>query len=276
MTLGGSEEQDALYEEMALQLKEGDSAEAVNTLIEIALDSTWYSYVDFDTYPEDKDPFADEPRLSTPLHALGVLRYMEEAFVPQMARLLPLFEAQDETLAEEVGYLLGAMGEPAFQLLSATLKESSNSTAIRSGAVDALLVVAEATPELEEACLSLFLETLEKDTDAEVNTFIVCSLMELGAKETYPAIEEAYKQGRVDEDLLPLHEVSELFALVSASASDAPKETIRDLFASRQVDSSEEEEREVRTPYVAESKAGRNDPCPCGSGKKYKKCCGAN
>ncbi|MFC1937968.1 SEC-C metal-binding domain-containing protein, partial [Chloroflexota bacterium] len=22
------------------------------------------------------------------------------------------------------------------------------------------------------------------------------------------------------------------------------------------------------------SKIGRNDPCPCGSGKKYKKCCG--
>jgi uncharacterized protein YecA (UPF0149 family) len=21
---------------------------------------------------------------------------------------------------------------------------------------------------------------------------------------------------------------------------------------------------------------GRNDPCPCGSGKKYKKCCGRN
>ena len=26
---------------------------------------------------------------------------------------------------------------------------------------------------------------------------------------------------------------------------------------------------------AGESKAGRNDPCPCGSGKKYKKCCGA-
>ena len=23
-----------------------------------------------------------------------------------------------------------------------------------------------------------------------------------------------------------------------------------------------------------EPKVGRNDPCPCGSGKKYKKCCG--
>jgi preprotein translocase subunit SecA len=26
---------------------------------------------------------------------------------------------------------------------------------------------------------------------------------------------------------------------------------------------------------ISDKKAGRNDPCPCGSGKKYKKCCGA-
>jgi len=25
--------------------------------------------------------------------------------------------------------------------------------------------------------------------------------------------------------------------------------------------------------FVSESSVGRNDPCPCGSGKKYKKCC---
>ena len=29
-------------------------------------------------------------------------------------------------------------------------------------------------------------------------------------------------------------------------------------------------------PPSANGKIGRNDPCPCGSGKKYKKCCGAN
>jgi hypothetical protein len=27
-------------------------------------------------------------------------------------------------------------------------------------------------------------------------------------------------------------------------------------------------------PYVSKGKTGRNDSCPCGSGKKYKKCCG--
>jgi preprotein translocase subunit SecA len=30
-----------------------------------------------------------------------------------------------------------------------------------------------------------------------------------------------------------------------------------------------------RKPVRAAKKVGRNDPCPCGSGKKYKKCCGA-
>lgn len=31
-----------------------------------------------------------------------------------------------------------------------------------------------------------------------------------------------------------------------------------------------------KKPIVKEKKAGRNDPCPCGSGKKYKQCCGRN
>ncbi len=29
-----------------------------------------------------------------------------------------------------------------------------------------------------------------------------------------------------------------------------------------------------KKPVVADKKVGRNDPCPCGSGKKYKNCCG--
>ncbi len=31
-----------------------------------------------------------------------------------------------------------------------------------------------------------------------------------------------------------------------------------------------------RQPIKAQPKVGRNDPCPCGSGKKYKNCCGRN
>jgi HEAT repeat protein len=42
---------------------------------------------------------------------------------------------------------------------------------------------------------------------------------------------------------------------------------------SKEDEESDEEESEIAD--VIPAKAGRNDPCPCGSGKKYKKCCGA-
>lgn len=45
---------------------------------------------------------------------------------------------------------------------------------------------------------------------------------------------------------------------------------------------SQERRTEITKEYkkskivIKEDKIGRNDPCPCGSGKKYKKCCGMN
>ena len=35
-------------------------------------------------------------------------------------------------------------------------------------------------------------------------------------------------------------------------------------------------EKQKQQPIHAEKTVGRNDPCPCGSGKKYKQCCGKN
>ncbi len=32
-------------------------------------------------------------------------------------------------------------------------------------------------------------------------------------------------------------------------------------------------EQQAETVHRSQPKVGRNDPCPCGSGKKYKKCC---
>ena len=32
----------------------------------------------------------------------------------------------------------------------------------------------------------------------------------------------------------------------------------------------------AKIPVTRGAKIGRNDPCPCGSGKKYKDCCGKN
>jgi hypothetical protein len=39
-------------------------------------------------------------------------------------------------------------------------------------------------------------------------------------------------------------------------------------------DADDDDTNTYTEPYIAPKQPGRNDPCPCGSGKKYKKCCG--
>ncbi len=58
---------------------------------------------------------------------------------------------------------------------------------------------------------------------------------------------------------------------------EAAKITGAALQAINSLDNGEQIKSEVNKPVVNEGpKVGRNDPCPCGSGKKYKNCCGKN
>ena len=41
-----------------------------------------------------------------------------------------------------------------------------------------------------------------------------------------------------------------------------------------QLDASEDRESPPAERLSSAGRVGRNEPCPCGSGKKYKKCCG--
>lgn len=55
--------------------------------------------------------------------------------------------------------------------------------------------------------------------------------------------------------------------LMRVNVVEAPKER-QNVFENRS-------EETTKKPVRKESQVGRNDPCPCGSGKKYKKCCGS-
>lgn len=66
-----------------------------------------------------------------------------------------------------------------------------------------------------------------------------------------------------------------LFRLQFSSSEEQKRksEQPRELYYNR----GDEESPEIKQkPKKAADKIGRNDPCPCGSGKKYKKCCGIN
>ncbi len=64
-----------------------------------------------------------------------------------------------------------------------------------------------------------------------------------------------------------------------ASSPQQQAKSMQDVFASMMSQVAGRPVRAVRNPAAPTGAApavGRNDPCPCGSGKKYKKCCGRN
>jgi len=74
----------------------------------------------------------------------------------------------------------------------------------------------------------------------------------------------------------------EAFDMFNQMIEEIQQETVRYIYRVNVVERPEERtdvienkyaEDQVKTP-VKSDKIGRNDPCPCGSGKKYKKCCG--
>ena len=62
-----------------------------------------------------------------------------------------------------------------------------------------------------------------------------------------------------------LDEAKRRIAELRAQLGSLSKEEVSEPF--------EEHEYEEQEPLPPKTKVGRNDPCPCGSGKKFKKCC---
>ena len=68
---------------------------------------------------------------------------------------------------------------------------------------------------------------------------------------------------------VPLRDDSE------ARPAQAPRSQDMSNMRTRREDLTTNGEQKARTPIHVDKRVGRNDPCPCGSGKKYKNCHGA-
>ncbi|PIW94666.1 MAG: preprotein translocase subunit SecA [Candidatus Moranbacteria bacterium CG_4_8_14_3_um_filter_34_16] len=56
--------------------------------------------------------------------------------------------------------------------------------------------------------------------------------------------------------------------------NDKEKMSQQENFSGSQKSEASFQNSSIQAPFKNEKKVGRNEPCPCGSGKKYKKCCG--
>jgi Predicted metal-binding protein related to the C-terminal domain of SecA len=278
----------------------GISSDHVSDLIRMAID------------PALNDGPGESKLIWAPLHAWRALAQVVANGHPRAVEvvkaLLTLLrridDANDDWVADDVPKVLGRIGEPAIAPVTDYLADETHGEWARVAASQALGKIAESHPELRTECIARLAAQLEKcaDQSETLNAFIIAPLWDVCAVEALPVIERAYAGGHVDESINGDFEDLQIEWGLKAKRehSRQPNALTRisdEVSALRQeIEAYERENAELREtvellelaesiapkrptdsfpqPYVAPPKIGRNDPCPCGSGKKYKKCCG--
>lgn len=285
LNLGYGEFPDA-YKEIADAAAGKDINIALETLVAIALDTSFMNYMQYDVQSDQKQ----NPKLWTRLHAVRVLSHLKDDTDNTASALLPLLDDEDDALREEMPFYYAAQGRAVYPLLSNIVLNSAAQEWLRIGAGDTLVEMAEAHPEMRAEIIVVLENALQDNSESDLCVaYLVANLMDLGSVESMPIIDKAYLDDRVDEYIVTLAQLQEHFGLEITDKRKVDKQNVNaKTIKIRALDESNLEESETREiesvgvedsaisrPFVAPEKIGRNETCPCGSGKKYKKCCGA-
>lgn len=225
-----------------------------------------------------------------PLHAWRALAQLkaEQAVAPLLALLRRIDDYDDDWVSDDIPTALGELGRSALEPTAAYLADPRHKEWAHVAATKAMVEIGQRHPELRLECITRLTAQLERHADQSMtfNAYLVSALIDLEAREAMPAITQAFNAGKVDEMVMGDLEDIEIELGLKAAREHSRKpnrlailgESLRALTG---VEENPDKYRltpetwEPPRPFVRTlEKTGRNDPCPCGSGKKYKKCCG--
>ena len=243
------------------------------------------------------------------LYAICLLAEFRErrAYRPLIA-----LATQTEEIAEDLfgdfitanlGRAIASVCDGDIQPIKDLAENDSVSVWVRGAAIDALALRflesetdARDVPQYLEKLGNREAARLREQSADQLDTMfmslIVLSCSEIGAAVALDSIRAWYADFLVDETMITLEEVEDAaqktFAECREGLTGREHGYVRSAIGEMDhwvcFDPNENEDDDdldyldddFQIPYVRpEPKVGRNDPCPCGSGKKYKKCCGA-
>jgi len=165
---------------------------------------------------------------------------------------------------EEIPRTFGMIGPKALPSLINYLANDSNPEFARFIAADSLKEIGLRHAIEKENCIRRLSEYLNEASveHSDLNGIVVSALIDLEAKSAIESIRQAFNRDIVSLGIAgDLEDVEIELGLREKRETEMPFNSVRALRKAK------ENERTVKV------KVGRNETCPCGSGKKYKKCC---
>lgn len=266
------------------------------TLIEdlenVLIDSIKKSFYYIKKYDEDYT----EGGFFFVLHALFLLKELKsKASLPVVLEVLKqdykyIEMFLSDMLTEHVWEVIFTLGVDNLDVLTNFMLTEGLNTFAKSAINDAVIQMyyhavlpKEKVEKWTENILTVYLNASINDNiiDSTLIGFIVSDLTEMRSVTLLPLIKQLFDKNYVDvaihgdysvikkeinsSGLDELRKVNSIFELYS---------NLLEFFSSREdYDETKEFNDFIYSTIVKPKKVGRNDPCTCGSGKKYKKCC---
>ena len=221
----------------------------------------------------------DSLEVWAPLHAwraLGQLKAVEacEPLV-RLYQILP----NDDWASVELPKVFSLIGPAAIPAIQGYLCDNAVDELHKIAVPSCLEFMALDHPGHRDDCIAILEEQLSfyKTNGEGFNAFLILSLVKLQARDAIETIRAAFNAGLVDITVMgDLEDVEMELGLRSQRETPRPK-----MHWGRDFPGLARESNWQSTLHSPSSDTitnpfkhiGRNDPCPCGSGKKYKKCC---
>jgi len=240
-----------------------------------------------------------------PVFALYLLaQFREKRAYPYIVKMFSApgetsYDLVGDTVTEGLKHIFASVydGNPA--PLHGLIENDEADEYVRDAAINAIVVLERSAQmpraEVIEYFRSLFRGRLQR-TPSFAWSGLACAVADLPAPELLAEVRQAYAEDLIDESIADLEGIERDMAAPTPGRGEGHG-LITDAISEMEpwacfhpADSGPTEPVEPEIPllppapapatyvapkpFVREPKIGRNDPCPCGSGKKYKKCCG--
>lgn len=237
--------------------KFGFTKEDIPELLRLAIDIRYEDFYDYEEYEKEIDRF-----FYATIYAVEILGRLQaiEAIKPILEKL---YENEDnDFLIESMPNFFGDMGVNAIEILKEHIRSRDEVQLILFEVFKHIL---EKHPEEEDLISSFLIDYLNTTKSDSLHiTFGLLALVDCSGAKHIEFIREIFKTKDIDYSIFGDIESIEI-RLGLREKRDTPLAGFWSF--------DEDEYEDKPTPQITEPKIGRNEPCPCGSGKKYKKCC---
>ena len=254
---------------------------------------------------------AEDSKRWMPLHAVKLLGMLADpGALPQLVNTLTLaYDDKNDWIIEDLPTVFGHIGPPAISPLEEFIQAYEMDDKFLwscSTAVSGLVTIALHHPREQERIITFLHELFSKEKDMEYLIYAAETLLYLDDPSSIPVLKEAFDRGVIDEGVISMEDLLMYSDMTHNMSNDDllsfyDPEQVAERHATWERKMEEEKEKERHAAQKIEQreksiaielkrleiintldernvlpitkKIGRNDPCPCGSGKKFKKCC---